>query len=88
VVFSSSTAKQFSIELPEYGHGAFTAALLEAFDGSSDRPPPLLRVSDLEIWLKSRVKQLTKGAQTPTVTVPGERWINPYVFRMQPTHSR
>jgi uncharacterized caspase-like protein len=40
VVFSSSTGKQSSIDLPDLGHGAFTAALLEAFDGKSDRPPP------------------------------------------------
>jgi uncharacterized caspase-like protein len=42
VVFSSSTGKQFSIEHPALGHGAFTAALLEALDGKSDRPPPWL----------------------------------------------
>ncbi len=83
VVFSSSTGKQFSMEYPELGHGAFTAALLEAFDGKSDRPPPWLRVSDLEIWLTTRVKELTKGAQTPRTTVPGERFINPRVFMMQ-----
>jgi WD40 repeat protein len=83
VVFSSSTGKQFSMEYPELGHGAFTAALLEAFDGKSDRPPPWLRVSDLEIWLTARVKDLTKGAQTPRTTVPGERFINPRVFMVQ-----
>jgi WD40 repeat protein len=83
VVFSSSTGKQFSMEYPDLGHGAFTAALLEAFDGKSDRPPPWLRVSDLEIWLAARVKELTKGAQTPRTTVPGERFINPRVFMVQ-----
>jgi WD40 repeat protein len=83
VVFSSSTGKQFSMEYPDLGHGAFTAALLEAFDGKSDRPPPWLRVSDLEIWLTARVKELTKGAQTPRTTVPGERLINPRVFMVQ-----
>jgi WD40 repeat protein len=83
VVFSSSTGKQFSMEYPELGHGAFTAALLEAFDGKSDRPPPWLRVSDLEIWLTARVKELTKGAQTPRTTIPGERFINPRVFMVQ-----
>jgi len=83
VVFSSSTGKQFSMEYPELGHGAFTAALLEAFDGKSDRPPPWLRVSDLEIWLAARVKELTKGAQTLRTTIPGERFINPRVFMVQ-----
>jgi hypothetical protein len=59
------------------------AALLEAFDGKSDRPPPWLRVRDLEIWLAARVKELTKGAQTPRTTIPGERLINPRVFMVQ-----
>jgi WD40 repeat protein len=83
VVFSSSTGKQFSMEYPELGHGAFTAALLEAFDGKSDRPPPYLYVSDLDIWLSARVKELTKGAQTPKTTIPSERFTNPRVFQQQ-----
>jgi WD40 repeat protein len=84
VVFSSSTGKQFSMEYPTLGHGAFTAALLEAFDGRSDlQQPPWLRVSDLEIWLSARVKELTNGAQTPTTTIPGERFTNPRVFMTQ-----
>jgi len=83
VVFSSSTGKQFSMEYPDLGHGAFTAALLEAFDGKSDRPPPWLYVSDLDIWLSARVKELTKGAQTPRTTIPSERFTNPRVFMVQ-----
>jgi hypothetical protein len=43
VVFSSSTGKQFSMEYPDLGHGAFTAALLEAFDGKSERRKAILR---------------------------------------------
>jgi uncharacterized caspase-like protein len=81
VVFSSSSGAQFSVERAELRHGVFTYALLEAFDGKSDRPPPWLRVSDLEIWLSDRVKTLTNGAQTPKTTVPGERFTNPRVFR-------
>jgi len=83
VVFSSSTGKQFSVEYPALGHGAFTAALLEAFDGKSNRPPPWLHVSDLDIWLSARVKELTNGAQTPMTTIPGERFTNPRMFMVQ-----
>src|SRR5262249_31033690 len=36
-----------------------------------------------EIWLTARVKELTKGAQTPRTTIPGERFINPRVFMVQ-----
>jgi WD40 repeat protein len=84
VVFSSSTGKQFSMEIPELRHGAFTAALLEAFDGKSDlHEPPWVRVTDLEMWLSDRVKKLTNGAQTPRTTIPGERLTNPRVFMIQ-----
>ncbi len=82
VVFSSSSGRQFSVERADLGHGVFTYALLEALDGRSDRPPPWLYVSDLEIWLSERVKKLTDGAQTPKTTVPGERFSNPRVFRV------
>jgi hypothetical protein len=57
-------------------------ALLEAFEGKSDRPPPWLRVSDLQIWLAERVKNLTNGAQTPTTAVPFERFTNPVVYQV------
>ena len=80
IVFSSSTGKQFSIEKSELGHGAFTAALLEAFDGKSNRTPPWLRVSDLEVWLAERMKELTNGTQTPRVTVPFGVLIDPRIF--------
>ena len=72
------------MEIVELRHGAFTAALLEAFDGKSDlNEPPWLRVSDLDVWLSARVKELTKGAQTPRTTIPGERFTNPRVFMVQ-----
>jgi hypothetical protein len=85
IVFSSSTGKQFSLERADLAHGVFTYALLEAIDGKSSRPPPWLYVSDLDIWLSEEVKTLTKGAQTPKTTIPGERFTNPRVF-MIPGH--
>ena len=81
VVFSSSTGRQFSWERPELGHGVFTYALLEAFEGKASREPPWLYVSDLEIWLSREVKRLTNGAQTPTASFPKERMIDPRIFR-------
>jgi hypothetical protein len=82
IVFSSSTGKQFSIESSTFHHGIFTEALLEAFEGKSDRPPPWLHVSDLQIWLADRVKKLSDGAQTPTTTVPFERFTNPVIYQV------
>jgi uncharacterized caspase-like protein len=76
IVFSSSTGRQFSMESPEFGHGYFTQALLEAFEGKSDCPPPWLRIGDLQTWLAQRVKKLSNGAQTPMTTVPFEQFTN------------
>jgi uncharacterized caspase-like protein len=36
VTFAASTGKQVSVEKPEWGHGAFTKALLEGLDGKAD----------------------------------------------------
>ncbi len=83
IVFSSSTGSQLSQERDELRHGAFTAALLEAFDGHGRAyDPPWLYVSDLDIWLRDEVKKLTHGAQTPMTSVPKERFTNPRIFRM------
>src|SRR5262249_45007180 len=38
IVWASSTGTEESIELPEYKHGAFTVALLEAFHGVQGAP--------------------------------------------------
>jgi hypothetical protein len=81
IVFSSSTGTQVSKELKKYGHGAFTEAILEAFDTqSATREPPYLYVSDFDRWLRQRVKDLTDGAQTPQTTVPYKLLTNPRVF--------
>jgi uncharacterized caspase-like protein len=82
VVFSASTGKEYSYENPDYRHGNLTEALLEAFDGKSDRPPPWLHVSDLDIWVRERVKTLSNGTQAPVVTVPYERLTNPVIYRI------
>lgn len=82
VVFSSSTSTQLSIEDDTLKHGDFTAALLEAFDTRrATHEPPFFYVTDFDAYLRGRVKELTHGAQTPTVTIPLERYNNPRVFR-------
>ncbi len=63
----------------------FTHALLEALQSpDAGREPPWLYVSDLEIWLREKVKALTNGAQTPQTIVPQQRFTNPRIF-MVPT---
>lgn len=72
VVFSSSLPREVSLEDPAWQHGAFTKALLDALDGSDsdyDRNG-YLSISELQVDLDRRVKQLTRGRQHPVVERP------------------
>jgi WD40 repeat protein len=71
VVFTSSTGRQFSLEDPEWGNGAFTRALVEGISGKADvLGKGKITVSMLEFYLSERVKELTGGRQTPTTAKP------------------
>ena len=71
MVFSSSTGRQLSLESPDWGNGAFTKALREGLAGRAD-PGGSGRVTlgQLDAWLRSRVRELTQGAQTPVTARP------------------
>ncbi len=71
VVFASSTGKQYSLEDPAWGNGAFTKALLEGISGKADYSGKgKITINMLDLYLSERVKELTKGRQTPTTTKP------------------
>jgi WD40 repeat protein len=71
IVFSSSTGRQFSFEKDELKHGAFTTALLEGIAGKADyRPEGFVSIAGLEAYISDRVKELTKGEQTPVSAKP------------------
>ncbi len=70
-----------SLERPEWGHGAFTKALLEGFgtqkgklmaDYDQDR---LVTVKEIDLYVTKRVKQLTGGKQKPTTIIPVMRGV-------------
>lgn len=69
IVFASSQARELSKEKDEWGHGAFTKALLEAATSkASDKFDPLdgcLSSIELTGVLSNRVKDLTEGLQHP-----------------------
>ena len=71
MVFSSSTGRQLSLEAPDWGNGAFTKALREGLEGKAD-PGKSGRVTlgQLDLWLRTRVKDLTQGTQTPVTARP------------------
>jgi WD40 repeat protein len=71
VVFASSTGGQYSLEKPEWGNGAFTKALVEGMSGKADYTGKgKISINMLDLYLSERVKELTKGKQTPTTTKP------------------
>jgi uncharacterized caspase-like protein len=71
VVFASSTGRQFALEDPTWGNGAFTKALIEGLQGGADyRKAGVITVNSLDLYLSDRVKVLTNGRQTPTTTKP------------------
>lgn len=59
-VLASSSANQTSHERPEWGHGAFSKALLDAFHDGADRDKNgMLSVSELADYLKQHVAALS-----------------------------
>jgi WD40 repeat protein len=71
VVFSSSAGRQYSQENPEWGNGAFTKGLVEGIRGKADfRGTGRITVNMLDLYISERVKELTKGEQTPTTVKP------------------
>lgn len=64
MVLASSSAAEKSYESEEWGHGAFTTALLEALNGKCG---PKLSPGVLEDYVGGRVAELTSGRQHPYV---------------------
>ncbi|MES3022137.1 MAG: caspase family protein [Pseudomonadota bacterium] len=72
VVFSSSTGRQFSLEDPAWGNGAFTKALVEGLNGAADyQKNGRITHKMLDLYVSERVKQLTGGRQSPVTQAPG-----------------
>lgn len=71
VVFSAAQGSELSQERPEWGHGAFTKALLEGLNGKADaNRNGEITTAELDSYLTNRVPELTDGAQTPILTKP------------------
>ncbi len=71
VVFTASTGRQFSLESPEWGNGAFTKALVEGLGGKADvNDDGAISVKELDLYIAERVKKLTGGKQSPTTVLP------------------
>lgn len=83
VVFASSTGRQDSLENQAWGNGAFTKALVEAFNGKAAyQDSKTITVKMVDAYLSDRVKELTKGQQTPTTTRPPNIQDFPIALRL------
>jgi hypothetical protein len=71
VVFASSTGKQYSFEDPNWGNGAFTKAVVEGVNGKADYTGKgRITINMLDLYVSERVKELTRGKQTPATAKP------------------
>ncbi len=72
VILAASTGKEYSMEHPEWGHGAFTKSLLDGLqDGNADlNGDGVIHLNELDYYVAEQVKALTSGAQHPTTLKP------------------
>lgn len=72
VILAASTGREFSLENPEWEHGAFTKAVLEALEqGKADYSNDgLVHLRELDLYVAERVEALTNGEQHPTTQKP------------------
>jgi uncharacterized caspase-like protein len=72
VILAASTGREFSLEHPDWGHGAFTKALLEALEqGQADYSRDgTIHLRELDLYVAERVETLTNGGQHPTTQKP------------------
>ena len=72
VILAASTGSESSLEHPDWGHGAFTKALLEAIEqGLADYSEDgIIYLRELDLYVADRVEALTDGAQHPTTQKP------------------
>lgn len=71
VVMAAATSKERSLEKDEWGHGAFTKAVIEGLSGKADYTKDgIIEQTELELYVSKRVKELTDGNQHPTTAKP------------------
>lgn len=71
IVMAASTSRESSLESREWGHGAFTKALVEGLSGAADyNKDQTVYLNELDLFVSERVKKLTGGRQHPVTAKP------------------
>jgi hypothetical protein len=79
-LIASSSDGELAYEHPDWQHGAFTRALLEAAEGAADyNQDGDIRLLELQLYLSQRVEALSGGRQHPAM--PVNLLGNPVLFR-------
>jgi len=82
VVMTASTGKESSQERSEWGHGAFTKALIEGLEGKADYDrDKTVDIKEIDLFITKRVKELTNGSQHPTTEIPKTMPNFPLVYK-------
>jgi uncharacterized caspase-like protein len=82
VVMTASTGKESSQERSEWGHGAFTKALIEGIEGRADYDRDnAIDMKEIDLYITKRVKALTNGSQHPTTEIPKTMPNFPLVYK-------
>jgi uncharacterized caspase-like protein len=71
VIMTATTGRGYSYEKSEWGHGAFTKALIEGIDeGKADyNKNGEISIKEIDLYITHRVKNLTNGKQKPTTVI-------------------
>ena len=77
VTLSSCQPNELSLEREDWGHGAFSRALLDGLAGQADlNKDGSVTLVEFEAYVLDRVKALTQGRQHPSLqrapTIPGD----------------
>ena len=72
IIMTATTGSGYSYEQSDWGHGAFTKALLEGVGSAKadyDRDE-IITIKEIDLYVTNRVKSLTRGKQKPTTIIP------------------
>lgn len=69
---TATTGSGYSYEQKDWGHGAFTLSFLDGLEKAKadyDKDGTIT-IKEIDLYVTSRVKELTKGKQKPTTIIP------------------
>jgi len=72
IIMTATTGSGYSYEQKDWGHGAFTLSFLDGLEKAKadyDKDGTIT-IKEIDLYVTSRVKEMTKGKQKPTTIIP------------------